>query len=96
MALRAPGSQSQMSHFVYILWSEKLKKYYIGSTQDVENRFREHNKGESKFTSKGIPWNLIWKVEIENKGVAIRLEQKIKKRGAKRYLEDNSGGSSAR
>jgi putative endonuclease len=48
-----------MSYFVYIIWIDKLKKFYAGSTQDLANRINEHNKGEAKFTSKGIPWVLI-------------------------------------
>ncbi|WP_435254320.1 GIY-YIG nuclease family protein [Tenacibaculum sp. A30] len=31
-----------MSYFVYILYSKTLDKYYIGSTNDVENRLRKH------------------------------------------------------
>jgi len=34
--------------YVYILRSEKTKKYYVGSTQDVANRLREHNNGETR------------------------------------------------
>jgi putative endonuclease len=84
-----------MSYFVYILWSDRLQKFYVGSTQDIENRIKEHNSGEAKFTSKGKPWILVWKIELENRLEAVRLELKIKKRGIRRFLED-SGGSSAR
>ena len=79
-----------MGYFVYILWSEKITKYYVGSTQDVVNRINEHNKGESKFTSKGVPWILVWETMLNNRSEAVRLENKIKKRGAKRFLEDKN------
>ncbi|MCZ2459726.1 MAG: GIY-YIG nuclease family protein [Chitinophagales bacterium] len=92
----APGSQEWMCYYVYILWSEKLGKFYVGSTKDVENRLREHNKGESKFTSKGIPWVLVWQESVETNSEAVGLEMRIKKRGIKRFLEGFSGGSSAR
>jgi putative endonuclease len=95
MALRRQGRR-RMSYFVYIIWSDKLKKFYAGSTQDLANRISEHNKGEAKFTSKGIPWVLIWNIEVETKLEAVRQELRIKKRGIKRFLDEFSGGSSAR
>ena len=74
-----------MSYFVYIIWSEKLKRFYVGSTQDVENRLKEHNCGEGSFTSKGIPWQMIWNTELKDRSEAVGLENKIKKRGIKRF-----------
>ncbi len=40
-------------YFVYVLFSEKLNKRYVGSTSDVQQRLLEHNSGHSKFT-KGV------------------------------------------
>jgi putative endonuclease len=85
-----------MSYFVYILWSEKLSKFYVGSTQNIENRIKEHNNGEGSFTSKGIPWKLIWSFELADRSEAVSLENKIKKRGIQRFLENNSGSSAGR
>jgi putative endonuclease len=41
-----------MQYFVYILWSTELQKFYIGQTQDLENRLKEHNAGEGSFSAK--------------------------------------------
>jgi putative endonuclease len=41
---------------VYILFSSKTQKFYIGQTQNIENRLFEHNSGETKSTKGGIPW----------------------------------------
>ncbi|MBU6158687.1 MAG: GIY-YIG nuclease family protein [Bacteroidetes bacterium] len=85
-----------MSYSVYILWSASLSKYYVGCTQDLENRLKEHQSGEGNFTKKGIPWDLVWTNVLDSRSEALSLEQRIKKRGIKRFLENNSGGSSAR
>ena len=77
-----------MSYYSYILYSEKLRKYYVGSSEDVEKRIAAHNAGRSKFTKTGIPWKLVREEEHENRTEAVRREYQIKKRGAKRYLED--------
>ncbi len=85
-----------MSYFVYIIWSEKLSRFYVGSTQNLKNRLDEHNCGEGNFTSKGIPWKLIWTTELEKRADVVELENRIKKRGIKRFLENNSGSSAGR
>ncbi|MCB9045380.1 MAG: GIY-YIG nuclease family protein [Chitinophagales bacterium] len=75
--------------YVYILFSRSLQKYYAGISDDVQKRLREHNAGKGKFTSKGIPWDLITTIKCLSRSEAMLLEKKIKKRGIKRYLEDN-------
>jgi len=74
-----------MNYFVYIIWSEKLNKFYVGSTQDIENRLKEHNNREGNFTSKGVPWKMIWNIKSDDRIEAVRLETRIKKRGIKRF-----------
>jgi putative endonuclease len=76
-------------YYVYILYSSSLKKHYVGSTENVENRLNQHNAGKGNFTSKGIPWVLIKSIMCETRSEAVKLEIKIKKRGIERYLQDN-------
>ena len=78
--------------YVYILYSEKLKKYYAGSTNNVESRLLKHNSSNSGFTSAGKPWNLVTTFECANRSEALKLESKIKKRGIRRFLEDINHG----
>ena len=80
---------------VYILYSEKLKVHYVGSTNDLVDRLKRHNSGEGNFTKKGIPWVLIKSIACESRSDAVRLERKVKKRGIKRFLEDSNSGRSA-
>jgi len=75
--------------YVYIFYRSSLGKFYVGSTDNVERRIDQHNSGRSNFTSKGIPWKLIAKIECKSRSDAMGLEIQIKKRGIKRYLQDN-------
>jgi putative endonuclease len=79
-----------MGYQVYILFSEKLSKYYAGHTADLDKRIADHNSGKADFTSKGKPWKLIHSLSCSSKSEAIRLETSIKKRGIKRYLQDRN------
>jgi len=85
---------------VYIIYNSSLEKFYAGISDNVEFRIRQHNSGKGDFTSKGIPWILITTIECKSRSEAVQLELKIKKRGIKRYLQDNnlasSGGGAAR
>ena len=74
--------------YVYILFSRSLDKYYTGQTNDLNNRLERHNSGYEKYTRKGIPWELIWYKSCADRSEAVKLESKIKKRGAKRFLAE--------
>jgi len=71
----------------YILWSEKLQKYYIGYTDNLSRRITEHNAGKSTYTKLGIPWTLMYHEEFISKAEAMRREREIKNRKSKKYIE---------
>jgi putative endonuclease len=41
--------------YVYILYSEKLDKYYVGSTNDLLRRLNDHNRGKTNYSKQGVP-----------------------------------------
>jgi len=61
-------------YYVYVLFSEKLKKRYVGLTNDLRRRFAEHNKGASDFTNRGKPWKLLYYEAFIDKKDAEREE----------------------
>ena len=70
-----------VSFFVYILFSEKLNRFYVGTTDSVERRFIEHNTAVYKdgWSIRGIPWTLFSKIECNSSEEAYKLERFIKK-----------------
>ncbi|MCL5782238.1 MAG: GIY-YIG nuclease family protein [Patescibacteria group bacterium] len=38
-------------YYVYILQSKANQSYYIGVTSDLKRRLKDHNSGNSKYTS---------------------------------------------
>ena len=74
--------------YVYILYSDTKSKYYVGQTNNMDDRLNRHNSGFSLATKYGIPWKLVQTFICNNRSEAILLEKKIKKRAAKRYLQD--------
>lgn len=76
-----------MVFFVYIIYSEKRDKYYIGYTADLVTRVDKHNLGATTSTRSGIPWILVYSEEFENKTDAIKREIAIKKKKSRKYIE---------
>ena len=76
-----------MDYIVYILYSRKLGKHYIGQTSDLGSRIERHNAGRNPFTKKGAPWEIVHFLNCDSRAEAMKLEKKIKNLGAKRFLE---------
>lgn len=49
----------------YIIYSVKLDRYYIGHTENMNQRLLQHNSGISTFTAKANDWLLKWEKELE-------------------------------
>ena len=80
-----------MKYFVYVLFSDKLNRFYIGNTNLlVEERLNQHNNSfnEKSFTTKGIPWVLFHSIECESRIQARKIELHLKKMKSKKYLEN--------
>ncbi|XOV69359.1 MAG: GIY-YIG nuclease family protein [Fluviicola sp.] len=76
-----------MTHYSYILYSDKLNSFYKGSTRDILDRLHRHNSGQENYTSKGVPWKLLWYCEKPTKAEAMQLERKLKNLGRKPTIQ---------
>jgi putative endonuclease len=74
--------------YVYILHSQQLQRYYVGSTDSIEKRLKQHNSGKSASTRAGVPWKLVYTETFITRSEAVLRERKIKARGIGRYLAD--------
>ncbi len=76
----------------YIIRSEKLKRYYIGATQeDLTSRIEKHNNGsygKQRFTSTADDWKLMLFIQTQNFAHAIRIERKIKAMKSSKYIDN--------
>ena len=77
-----------MSHFVYILYSEKASRYYIGSTSNPEERIQRHNAGATPSTKNGRPWKIVYSEICSSKTEALKRENYLKRMKSRLYLED--------
>jgi len=75
-------------YITYIIYSEKIKRFYSGQTEDIDRRIEEHNRGKTPFLARGIPWELVYSRQFDSRSEALKLEKYIKKRGAARFIQD--------
>jgi len=68
-------------YFVYIIKSKKNDSLYIGITNEVPRRLREHNEGKTFSTKRYLPWYLVYVEGYYNKENAEDREKKLKQFG---------------
>ena len=85
-----------MSFWVYVLFSETAQKRYIGQTDDLGRRVREHNDSQHntmKFTSKHPgPWVLVYSEQFQTRSKAMRREKWLKSGQGRAWLDAQGFG----
>lgn len=64
--------------YLYVLKSFVDNKLYIGSTNDLKRRFKEHNTGQNKSTKPRAPFELVYYEAYKSKKDATTRERKLK------------------
>ncbi|MBU3942957.1 GIY-YIG nuclease family protein [Patescibacteria group bacterium] len=72
--------------YTYILESLKDGKLYIGYTNNLRRRFKEHNNGKSFATAHRKPFNLIYYEAYLNKEDAKEREKFFKTGWGRQYI----------
>jgi len=73
-------------YFVYVLKSESSGRRYVGMTNNLERRLKEHNSGKMKSTKAFIPWEIIYTENYSNRTEAREREKCLKSSAGRRYL----------
>lgn len=88
-----------MDYFIYILYSLKDKRLYVGCTSDLESRIKKHNDGNVISTKNRRPLVLIYSEDFQDKAEAFNRERflkslwgaRFKKKILKEFLQKNRG-----
>ena len=76
-------------HFVYIIYSPKFDKYYVGETSMVAGRIEQHNAGKYKSASTHFTndWELYMQIELNLRTEALMVEKYIKSMKSKKFIQ---------
>ena len=74
---------------LYILQNNESKKYYVGCTEDIVQRVKEHNVKRKRKWSGRQPgeWRLVYERTFDDKCDALIEERKIKRQKSRKYIE---------
>jgi putative endonuclease len=80
--------------YTYVIQSQESKNLYVGYTNDLEKRLKEHNQGLNKSTKSYRPWKLIYyeacldREDAERREVYLKTNQgqRLMKRRLKKYF----------
>jgi putative endonuclease len=72
---------------VYVLYSEKHNKMYIGYTSNIEQRLLSHNElGTKGYTLRYRPWKLIYTESFLLKLDAMKREKQLKSAKGREFI----------
>ncbi len=64
---------------VYVLYSAKYKKTYVGYSSNLEERLKSHNElGKKGWTIKYRPWSILYTEQFAEKKDALLREKELK------------------
>ena len=79
-----------MEFVVYILYSYRADKIYIGFTRDLISRFQSHNELSTKgYTVRFRPWQVIYCEFFSDKKAAMLFEQQLKSGKGREWIWSN-------
>jgi len=76
-----------MSFSVYILYSSSLNQYYIGHTENLEDRIFRHTNSGSKSTKKANDWVIKYTETFNTRQEVAKRELEIKNKKSRKYIE---------
>ena len=74
-------------YYVYILYSRKCDRYYVGYSADIEARLERHNAGMVTATKNCRPYKISGSKVFATETAARKEEARIKKQKSRKYIE---------
>ncbi len=76
-----------MIYYTYVLKSASDNYFYIGFTEDLKNRIKEHNAGNVIATKNRRPLKLVYFEACTDKNKALKREKYFKTGFGRRFLK---------
>ena len=76
-----------MENILYILRSKETGKYYIGQTNNLEERLKRHKSGYTAFGRINKNPEVVFTKVFETRSAAIRAEAFLKRQKSRKFIE---------
>ncbi len=76
-------------HFVYVLYSKRFDKIYIGYSSNPEIRLSFHNSDSNTgWTKRYKPWKIIYTEQFQTLLEAYKREKQLKTSRGRNFIRD--------
>ena len=82
-----------MLYYVYVLYSRTLGRFYTGLSRSPDGRLADHRGQKAGWTSQVDDWEEVLRITAGSREEARKLEKRIKRRGAGRFLRDRGNSN---
>ena len=72
---------------IYVIESQIDNRLYVGFTENLERRIKEHNDGKTKSTKGFRPWILVYSEVLYSREEARKREKYLKSGCGKEFLK---------
>jgi putative endonuclease len=72
--------------FVYVLANLVNAELYVGISNDLNRRLKEHNAGKNRYTKAYAPWRIVYSEELGDYTSARVREKYLKSHAGKKSL----------
>ena len=86
MVLRQHAPQMKF-FYVYILQSIAGEHFYVGFTENLQTRLKDHNSGKVPHTAKLRPWQIKTAVAFSNRERAAQFERYLKSASGRAFMK---------
>jgi len=73
---------------VYVIYSSKHKKHYVGQTKDIDDRVFRHNSGMVKSTKHFLPWKIIHSEKYGTRSESMKREKWLKSGIGRKFIKE--------
>lgn len=73
-------------YYAYIIKATESENYYVGYTNNLSSRLKQHNSGTSFHTKKYEKWELIFYAVFVDKIKAIEFEKYLKSHSGRIFM----------
>ena len=72
--------------YIYVLYSDKFSRIYIGQTNNISIRLEKHNSGEVNSIKAYIPWKMIYYEHFQTRAEAMKREKELKSHKGRDFI----------
>ena len=74
-------------YYVYVIKSKVDGRPYIGFSNELKQRIKDHNAGKSVYTAGYKPWISVFYAAFQDKKMAKRFEGYLKSHSGKAFMK---------